>query len=88
MGKAFRDLSGIDEIGGPKLLAGVRANKPADAAALRQLLVQISDLVTDTGRSMRWTLNPVVVHEKGLTIVDARVILTRPNRQQAFNDGT
>jgi acetyltransferase len=44
-------------------------------AALRQLLVQVSDLVARHGEIEEMDLNPVIVHEKGLTVVDARVVL-------------
>jgi acyl-CoA synthetase (NDP forming) len=66
----------IDETRGAKLLNGVRGSKPADVAALRQLLVQVSDLVARHGEIDEMDLNPVLVHEKGLTVVDARVVLT------------
>jgi acetyltransferase len=66
----------IDETRGAKLLDGVRGNKPADVAALRQLLVQVSDLVAKHGEIDEMDLNPVIVYEKGLTVVDARVVLT------------
>ena len=66
----------IDETRGANLLNEVRGNKPADVAALRQLLVQVSDLVARHGEIDELDLNPVIVHEKGLTVVDARVVLT------------
>jgi len=66
----------IDETRGAKLLDGVRGDKPADVAALRQLLVQVSDLVAKHGEIDEMDLNPVIVYEKGLTVVDARVVLT------------
>jgi acetate---CoA ligase (ADP-forming) len=65
----------IDEIRGAKLLNRVRGNKSADVAALRRLLVQVSDLTARHGEIDEMDLNPVIVHEKGLTVVDARVIL-------------
>jgi acetyltransferase len=65
----------IGETRGAKLLEGVRGGKPADVAALRQLLVQVSDLVARHPEIDEMDLNPVIVHEKGLTVVDARVVL-------------
>ncbi|MGE5346054.1 MAG: acetate--CoA ligase family protein [Acidithiobacillales bacterium] len=65
----------IEETRGAKLLAGVRGRRPADVAALRKLLVQVSDLVARRPEIDEMDLNPVIVHEKGLTIVDARVAL-------------
>jgi acyl-CoA synthetase (NDP forming) len=66
----------IEETRGARLLRGVRGGKPADVAALRQLLVQVSDLVARHGEIDEMDLNPVIVHEKGLTVVDARVVLS------------
>jgi len=65
----------IEETRGAKLLKGVRGARPADVAALVQLLVQVSDLVARHREIEEMDLNPVIVHEKGLTVVDARVVL-------------
>jgi acyl-CoA synthetase (NDP forming) len=66
----------IDETRGAKVLEGVRGGRLADVAALRKLLVQISDLVAKHREIDEMDLNPVIVHEKGLTVVDARVVLS------------
>ena len=66
----------IEETKGAKLLKGVRGGRPTDMAALRQLLVEVSDLVARRGAIDEMDLNPVIVHEKGLTVVDARVVLS------------
>jgi acyl-CoA synthetase (NDP forming) len=66
----------IEETRGAKLLQGVRGGKPADVEALRRLLVEVSDLVAKHPEIDEMDLNPVIVHEKGLTVVDARVALT------------
>ncbi len=68
----------IEETRGAKLLKGVRGGKPADVEALRELLVQVSDLVTRHPEIDEMDLNPVIVHEKGLAVVDARVALSAP----------
>jgi acetate---CoA ligase (ADP-forming) len=65
----------IGETRGAKLLEGVRGGRPADVAALRQLLVQVSGLVTRHPDVDEMDLNPVLVHEKGLTVVDSRIVL-------------
>jgi len=65
----------IDETRGAKLLEGVRGGRPADVVALRRLLVEVSDLVARHGEIEEMDLNPVIVHEKGLTVVDARIVL-------------
>src|SRR6266849_5476981 len=63
----------IAEIRGAPVLGGVRGGKPADVAGLRHLLVRVSDLVMKHPEIGQMDLNPVIVYEKGLNIVDARV---------------
>ncbi len=66
----------IDETRGAKVLRGVRGGRPADVAALARLLVQVSDLVARHAEIDQMDLNPVIVHQKGLTVVDSRVVLS------------
>lgn len=68
----------IAEIRGAQVLRGVRGEKPVDLTALRQLLVRVSDLVVKHPEIGEMDLNPVIVYEKGLRVVDARVIPIRP----------
>jgi acyl-CoA synthetase (NDP forming) len=72
----------IGETRGAKLLEGVRGGKPADVAALRRLLVQVSGLVTRHPEIDEMDLNPVIVHEKGLTVVDSRIVLSSGTGQK------
>jgi acyl-CoA synthetase (NDP forming) len=64
----------IAETRGARVLQGVRGGKPSDVAALQHLLVQVSDLVSNHPEIGEMDLNPVIVYEKGLRIVDARVV--------------
>ena len=64
----------IAEISGARVLKGVRGRGPADVAALRQLLVQVSNLVVEHPEISEMDLNPVIVYEQGLLIVDARIV--------------
>jgi acyl-CoA synthetase (NDP forming) len=66
----------IEETRGARLLQGVRGGRPADVAALRRLLVQVSGLVTRHPEIDEMDLNPVIVREKGLTVVDTRIVLS------------
>jgi acyl-CoA synthetase (NDP forming) len=70
----------IAETRGAKLLTGVRGNPPSDVAALRRLLVQVSDLVVRHPEIDEMDLNPVIAHETGLTVVDVRVALSNRTR--------
>lgn len=66
----------IEETKGATLLKGVRGAPPADVTAIRRLLVQVSELVAKHPEIDEMDLNPVLVHEKGLTVVDARVAIS------------
>ena len=66
----------ISEIRGARVLEGIRGRSPADAAAVRDLLLRVSDLLARRPGIEEMDLNPVIVHESGLTVVDARVVLT------------
>jgi acyl-CoA synthetase (NDP forming) len=70
----------ISEIRGARALEGVRGRKPADVAAVRDLLVRVSDLVARHPGIAEMDLNPVIVHEKGLVVADARVVLAEEMR--------
>ncbi len=60
-----------------RLLDGFRGRPPADRDALQNLILKISRLMVEVEDVEELDLNPVIVHEagKGLTVVDARVIL-------------
>jgi acetyltransferase len=58
-----------------KLLRGHRGRPPVDLAALRRLLVRVSQLVTEVPELAEFDLNPVLVDSHGLIAVDARLRL-------------
>jgi acetyltransferase len=53
----------------------VRGKPPCDKKALVNLLLMVSELVEAYPDIEEMDLNPVIVHEEGLSIVDARIIL-------------
>lgn len=57
------------------ILDGVRGGPASDKKALRKLLVLCSEIIEAYPEIEEMDLNPVIVHEKGLSIVDARIIL-------------
>ena len=65
----------IQETKAYPVLQGVRGRRPVDIKALRRLLLQCSDLVESYSDIQEMDLNPVIAHEKGLSIVDARILL-------------
>jgi len=64
----------IAEIRGYRALTGLRGRPPADLAALRALLLQLSDFLASHPGIEEMDLNPVIVHERGLVVADARVV--------------
>ncbi|MGD9373923.1 MAG: acetate--CoA ligase family protein [Desulfobacterales bacterium] len=65
----------IEETKSAPILKGVRGQAPLDTKALRRLLLLCSEVVASYPEIEEMDLNPVIVHEVGLSIVDARIIL-------------
>jgi len=65
----------IAEIKGYEILKGVRGEGPKDIKAIKILLMKISKLTMENPEINEIDLNPIFVFEKGLQVVDARVIL-------------
>jgi acetyltransferase len=59
------------------LLRGVRGEPPADLDKIEEVVLRISQLVTDFPDIVEMDINPLVVHNKGegAVVVDARIIL-------------
>ena len=55
------------------LLEGYRGSPRRDVAALEDVILRIGALVEDIPSIAELDLNPVLVHESGATIVDARI---------------
>ncbi|MBI3670463.1 MAG: acetate--CoA ligase family protein, partial [Acidobacteria bacterium] len=70
----------ISEVRGSRALRGVRGGKAADFAALKDLLLRVSDLVRKNPDVEEMDLNPVFVYEKGVLVADARVALGSSRR--------
>ncbi|MFD6027634.1 bifunctional acetate--CoA ligase family protein/GNAT family N-acetyltransferase [Streptomyces griseoluteus] len=60
------------------LLFGWRGSTPVDTPALEQLLLRVSRLVDDHPEVVAITLEPVVVAQHGITVLDATVRLAPP----------
>jgi acetyltransferase len=69
----------IEETKSFPIVQGARGRKPYDLKALVELLLICSDLIESYPQIQEMDLNPVIVHETGLSIVDARVILGSDN---------
>ncbi|MFD4324784.1 GNAT family N-acetyltransferase [Nocardioides sp. NPDC058538] len=57
------------------LLSGYRGAPRLDAAAVERLLVSLGRLADDVSEVAEIDLNPVIVHERGVSVVDAKVRL-------------
>ena len=66
----------IREVKGFPVLQGVRGRRPADLEALSDLLLKVSRIAEENPEIAEMDLNPVVLYETGLQVVDARVLLT------------
>ena len=53
----------------------MRGTPPVDKQAIKNLLVKVSEIIESYPEIREMDLNPVIVHEKGLSLVDARIIL-------------
>jgi acetate---CoA ligase (ADP-forming) subunit beta len=67
----------IHDIKGFPILDGYRGKPKADLNAIVDTLMKISDLVTKHEEISEMDLNPVFIYEKGLTCVDARIIIKK-----------
>ena len=65
----------ITEIKGYEILKGVRGKPPQDIQAIKEVLMRVSKLTTENPEINEIDLNPVFVFEKGLQVIDARMIL-------------
>ncbi|HET7112518.1 MAG TPA: acetate--CoA ligase family protein, partial [Pyrinomonadaceae bacterium] len=58
------------------LLKGFRGSAPADVGALEDALLRVSAMVEDLPQIAELDCNPLLVHENGATILDARIRVT------------
>ena len=65
----------ITEIKGYEILKGARGNPPRDIRAIEEVLMKVSKLTMENPEIKEIDLNPIFVFEKGLQVVDARMIL-------------
>ena len=63
----------LEEVRCTKLLAGYRGHKPADAAALHDAILRLSELLDVCPEIREIDLNPLKVMEHGVCAVDARI---------------
>jgi len=66
----------IKEIKGYKILTGIRGEKAKDIEAIKSILAKLSEIAINHAEIEEIDLNPVIVHEKGVSIVDSRIIIS------------
>jgi hypothetical protein len=69
----------IEEIKGIKLLRGVRGQKATDLEAIVEVLIRLSDLLTDFPQIAEIDINPIMVFESGsgCRVLDVRIALEK-----------
>jgi acetyl coenzyme A synthetase (ADP forming)-like protein len=67
----------VHSIRGVALLDGIRGAPPVDFAALTDVLLRISQLAIDFPEIAELDVNPLLTFSKGVTAVDARVLIRR-----------
>ena len=58
-----------------ELLEGTRGDKPMDTEAIADIILRISQLVTDFPEINEFEINPLMVFEEGALAVDMRLML-------------
>lgn len=64
----------LDEISGSALLDGIRGQPGVNRQALAELIVKVSELVSDFPEISELDLNPVLATESGVSAVDLRIL--------------
>lgn len=65
----------LQEVRAYPVLAGLRGEKPCDLDALAEVLMALSQMMVEHEEIQEIDLNPLRVFERGLTALDARIIL-------------
>jgi acyl-CoA synthetase (NDP forming) len=65
----------VREIRAARLLDGFRGSEPVDTGALEDILLRVSDFVTEMSMVKEMDLNPIFAYPDGAIAVDARVVL-------------
>lgn len=67
----------IKEIKAYPILEGIRGRKPKDIKAIKDLLIRLAKIAEDYPEIQEIELNPFMVHEKGISIVDTLMVLRK-----------
>lgn len=75
----------IKEIKSAPILDGVRGAPPLDKQAICSLLLTVSEIIESYPDIEEMDLNPVIVHNNGIDVVDARIILKKEGKNGKEN---
>ncbi|WP_457550714.1 acetate--CoA ligase family protein [Archaeoglobus sp.] len=65
----------VREVKAYRILQGVRGEKPSDVNAVVDVILRVSQIVTDLKEILELDINPIFVYEKGCCAVDVKVIV-------------
>jgi acetyltransferase len=65
-----------------RLLRGYRDRPPADREAVGEAMIQLSQLIADVDEVAELDINPLLVDASGVLVVDARIVVRKPARQE------
>jgi acetyl coenzyme A synthetase (ADP forming)-like protein len=74
----------LDGIQAAEILKGVRGSKPVNREALQNLVVRVSQLVSDFPEISEMDLNPVFASENGAIAADVRIVLNFNQKPARF----
>ena len=75
----------IQEMTGYRLITGYRGHRPLDEEALLTIIDQVATMFLQDARVTEFDINPLILWEKGVCAVDARVFVkTDPDEPQAL----
>jgi acetyl-CoA synthetase (ADP-forming) len=67
----------IHDLKGSRILEGARGTPPADLDAIINVLLSVSDLITEHDTISQLDLNPVMAYSDSVCAVDTRIIIRR-----------
>jgi acyl-CoA synthetase (NDP forming) len=65
----------VREIKGYQILEGIRGERRKDIEIVCDILAKISELSVDNIEIKEIDLNPVIIHDRGASIVDSRIVI-------------
>jgi acyl-CoA synthetase (NDP forming) len=78
----------LEELRGAPLLHGARGTPPCDLDAIADLLARLSELAASRDDIVEMDLNPVVSYQRGLSVLDARILIAPGGAPKPANPAT